>query len=179
MKKGPFEVKSTKIVYQNPWLKVREDSVIRPNGEKGIFGVIEVGEGITVVALNDKHEVYLTQEFKYANNTNNWEVPSGGLEKGETPLEAAKRELEEEVGLIAKKWTPLGKYHPLTMILKAPSYFFLAEDLEEGQRGQEEKELIQIEKVPLEKAVAMAVNGDINHSGSIIALLLTARLKNI
>ena len=179
MKKGPFEVTSTKIVYQNPWIKVTEDEIIRPNGEKGIFGVIDAGAGVTVVALDQNNDVYVIREFHYAIETNDYILPSGGIHKGEEPLDAAKRELEEEAGVKAKKWTFLGKYNPLPMILNSASYFFLAEELEEGEQGEEEKDLIKIEKLPLEKVIKMAETGELNHSGSVISILLTARLKKV
>ena len=179
MKRGPFEVTGSKIVYQNPWIKVREDEIIRPNGEKGIFGVVDAGTGVTVVALDKDNEVYIIREFHYAIETNDYILPSGGIGQGEEPLSAAKRELEEEAGVTAKKWTFLGKYNPLTMILNSASYFFLAEELEEGEQGEEEKGLIKIEKIPLKTVVEMAVAGELNHSGSVISILLTARLKEL
>ena len=109
MKRGPLSNRF-KIVYQNPWIKVREDEIIRPNGEKGIFGVVDAGTGVTVVALDKDNEVYIIREFHYAIETNDYILPSGGIgqEKSLWPL----RELEEEAGVTAKKWTFLGKYNP-------------------------------------------------------------------
>ena len=178
MKRGPFEVKKTKGIYKNDWIEVREDEVIRPNGNKGVFGIVEGASGASVVALTKENEVYLTKEYRYAQDATTYELPSGAMDKGETPLEAAKRELKEETGLTAKKWTDLGVIEPLTVVLKSPNYIFLAEDLEEGEAEDEERDLIELERVPFEKALEMVSKGEITHAASVVAILKIAKLKN-
>ena len=177
MKHGPFEVKSSKIVYKNPWIEVREDRVIRPNGKEGLFGIVSGASGASIVALTKNKEVFLVKEFHYATNTNNYELPSGAIDENETPLETAKRELKEETGLTADKWTDLGFINPLTVVLNSPNYMFLAEELSEGEAEDEEKDLIQLEKIPFKDALAMVEEGEITHGASVAAILRTARLK--
>jgi len=170
MKRGPFEVLKSKEIYKNPWIKVREDKVIRPGGEEGLFGIVEGASGSSVVALTKDDKVYLVKEYHYAQNETTYEVPSGGIDKDETPLESAKRELKEETGLTANKWTDLGYINPLTVV---------AEELEEGEILDKEKDLIEVTKISFKEALNMVLNGEITHSASVVAIPKTARLKGL
>ncbi len=176
-KRGPFKVTSSKEVYKNNWIRVREDLVIRPSGERGIFGVVKAFIGVTTLALTDDNYVYLVKEYHYAQDETNLELPSGGVDFGETPHEAAKRELEEETGVTAKKWTKLGYIEPLTVVLNAPNYLFLAENLKEGEPSDKEKDLIEVVKLPFKKVLDMVLKGEITHSASVSTILKVARLK--
>lgn len=104
---NPFTLISTKKVYENPWISVREDSVIRPGGKEGIFGIIDMKDGVTVIAVDKENNIITTNEFAYAIDDYSLEVVSGGMDDGENPLDCAKRELEEETGYRAKEWIDL------------------------------------------------------------------------
>lgn len=177
MKRGPFEVKDSKIVYKNPWIEVREDQVIRPNGKEGIFGTVSGASGSSIVILTKELDTYLVKEFHYATNTTNFELPSGAIDENETYLEAAKRELKEETGLEAREWTDLGMINPLTVVLNSPNHMFLAEGVSEGEVHDEEKDLIELVKMPFKEALAMMERGEITHGASVVAILKVARLK--
>ena len=88
---GPWKIKDSQVKYKNPWISVREDQVIRPDGKDGIFGVVEMVAGASVLPLDDDGFVYLTKEFHYAIEQDSVEVVSGAIDEGETALEAAKR----------------------------------------------------------------------------------------
>ncbi len=179
MKRGPFEVTSKKRVYKNRWIEVHEDKVVRPNGTKGVFGIVEGNSGSTVAALNNENEIYLAKEYHYAQDATTYELPSGAIDDGETPIDAAKRELKKETGLTAKKWTDLGVINPLTVVLRAPNHMFLAEDLEKGEAEDSEKALIQLEKVLFEKVLTMVSKGEITHTASVVAILKVAKSKKL
>lgn len=179
MKKGPFEVTESKQVYKNPWIELTQDKVIRPNGKEGMFGVVNAGEGVNVLALDKNNQVYLIYEYHYAIEKYEYILPSGGIDKNETPLEAAKRELKEEAGLEAKKWTYLGSFNPLTMIVSATNHSFLAEDLTAGKQTDEEQELLKVKRFPFAELFPMIERGEMSHSGTVIAVLKTARIKNL
>ncbi|HVF69884.1 MAG TPA: NUDIX hydrolase [Xanthomonadales bacterium] len=168
MKKNPYKILSSKVVYKNPWIEVREDEVIRPDGKKGIFGTVDIGEGVTILAVNKNKEVYLIKEFYYALGEYGIQTPSGGIEKDETPLQAAKKELLEEAGVVAKKWIPLGFINALTATVKSPQHLFLALDLE--MQAQKEKE-IEVIKTTLEKAYKMVIDGEITYAPSCVTIL--------
>lgn len=166
--RGPFKVKSSKKVYKNPWIEVKEDKVIRPDGTDGIFGIIDYGKGVTIVALNHKKELFLVKEFFYALNRFGIHLPSGGVDTGETSLQAAKRELREETGVVAKTWKSLGYVDPLTQILSCPHELFLATDIQELEKEEEEIENI---KMPFSEAYQMVLDSKITHAPSCIAIL--------
>src|SRR5690348_15777215 len=109
---NPFAITDTREVYKNRWIAVREDKVIRPDGQPGVFGVVHMVAGASVLPMTDSGTVWLVREYKYAIERPSLEVISGGVEEDETPLECAKRELQEEVGLIAAHWDDLGRLDP-------------------------------------------------------------------
>lgn len=158
-------------MYKNPWIRVREDSVIRPDGTRGIFGVIEMKTGSSVLALTDNNQVYLVKEYKYGIGKYSTELMSGALEDKETPLAAAKRELKEEIGLKASRWINLGVINPFTTVVHSPNYLFLALGVKEGNGSPDGGEVLQILKVPFQKAVDMVLYGKITHAASCVLIL--------
>jgi 8-oxo-dGTP pyrophosphatase MutT (NUDIX family) len=173
--KGPYKVLSTRKAYENPWLSVREDKVIRPGGKEGYFGIIEMKVGATVLALTAQNEVYLISEYKYGVERDSIELMSGALEADETPLDAARRELREEVGLEADEWIEMGVVDPFTTAVRSPNYMFLAMGVREGQRNPEEGEVLEIIKTPLSNAIEMVMRSEITHSASCVLILKADR----
>lgn len=174
-KKGPWVVIGTKTVYQNPWIKVREDKVIKPDGKKGFFGVISMVPGVSVLPMDDKGNVYLTKEYHYGVERVTIEAISGGIDKKEAKLQAAKRELKEETGLIAKKWTYLGVVDPFTTVVVSPNHMYFARDLTHSRRSLEETEEIKVIKIPFKKAVEWVMESKITHSATATLIL---KVKN-
>lgn len=173
MKRGPYTIISRKPIYKNPWIEVVEDKVLHPNGKAGIFGTINYQTGVSIVALNANHEIYLIKKYLYAIEEYGVELPSGGIDEKETPLEAAKRELREETGLISDNWTPLGYVHPFTMIIKSPAYLFLAQDVVQQEIIEDTQEGLVIVKKPWVEAFQMVLDNQITHAQSCVALLKT------
>lgn len=178
-KRGPWEIEISRKVYQNPWLSLREDSVIRPDGKKGKFSIVMMKPGISVCPIDDKDNVYLTREFHYAVGKKTIEAISGGIEQKESPQQAAKRELREEAGIVAKKWTTLGFIDPFTSIINSPNHLFLAEKLSFLKPSPESTETIELIKVPLKEAVKWACEGKITHSATVVLILKLARNKSV
>ena len=170
-KKGPWMVTDSKIIYQNPWMKVREDKVIRPDKKSGIFGVVTQKSGVSVIPIDEKRNVYLTKEYKYAIERISIESISGGIDGKEKKLEAAKRELEEETGLTAKKWTYLGVVDPFTSVIKSPNYIYLAQNLSQDKSKLEGTETLKIIKMPLKRAIELVMKSKITHGATCVALL--------
>src|SRR6056300_406139 len=99
---NPWERKSSKKIYENPWIKVVEDQVLRPNKTSGIYGHIHFkNKAIGILPLDKKLNTWLVGQYRYTLNTYSWEIPTGGVPLSEDTLEGAKRELREETGLIA------------------------------------------------------------------------------
>ena len=170
-KNGPWTIVDSKQVYKNPWIEVQEDKVIRPDGKPGIYGVITTTPGTSILPLDDEGYVYLAEEFRYATRKPSIETPGGGSDIKEDILEAAKRELREEMGIVAKKWTPLGFVDPNTSILDSQTHLFLAQDLTFGKPEQEGTEVIKMIKVKFEEAVKMALENKITLAESVVCIL--------
>jgi 8-oxo-dGTP pyrophosphatase MutT (NUDIX family) len=107
-RQNPWKTLSSREVYQNPGIRVREDRVIRPDGKPGIYGVVESPGGVGIVALDSEKRVILVGQWRYTLKRYSWEVPTGGKHHNETFLAAAKRELKEETGLRARQWKAMG-----------------------------------------------------------------------
>ena len=117
----------TREIYRDPWIAVQVDDVIRPDGKPGIHSIIHLKPGVCVLAMDAAQHVYLAEEFHYGVGRVTLEVVSGGCEIGEAPLTTAQRELREELGIVAGKWTDLGVVDPFTANVVSPTRLFLAE----------------------------------------------------
>lgn len=169
-KHGPWTINETNQVYSDPWLSVRQDLVTRPDGDPGTYSVVEIKHGICVVAWQGDR-AYLTSEFHYAVGRTTLEAVSGGRDEGESTLEAAQRELKEELGISAKVWQPLMTIDPFTASVVSPTALFLATDLEFGERQLEGTEQIQLVERSISDAHADVCSGTISHAPSCIALM--------
>ena len=173
---NPWQTLSTRPVYDNPWIHVREDQVIRPDGRPGIYGVVEFKNlAIAIVPVDADGYTWLVGQYRYTMEAYSWEVPAGGCPAGEAPLAAAARELEEEVGLLAAGWTDLGPVQLSNSCTAERGVLFLAEGLQAGQAQPEGTEVLQVWRLPLQQALDMAFEGRISDAMSVIALWRAAR----
>ncbi|MCS6802221.1 MAG: NUDIX hydrolase [Chloroflexota bacterium] len=174
--RGPWRVLARREVYRNPWLRVYEDSVIRPDGQPGIYGVVEPEDNAAVVALDDEGRVALIAEFVYPLGRELLQIPSGGVHPGEDPLAAAKRELAEETGLAAERWVSLGRFAFSGGLSTQIGYLFLAQGLHRGPARPEGTERLVLRFVPLAEALALADRSEIIDSPSLVGLYRAARV---
>lgn len=172
-KNNPWQTLSSRDVYNNPWIGVTEHEVINPSGKPGIYGKVHYKNiAIGTIALDAAGSTYLVGQFRYVLGAYSWEIPEGGCPRGTDPLESAKRELREETGLTAGRWTLLHRLHLSNSVSDEEGLIFLAEDLHLGASSPEDTEAdIRVKKLPLEEAIRMALDGRITDSMSIIALL--------
>ena len=174
---NPWKCKSTRFVYENPWIKIEEDQVIRPNGSDGIYGRVHFkNKAIGIIPIDDEKNTWLVGQYRYTLNEYSWEIPMGGVSLHEDTLIGAKRELREETGLMAEKWTELLKIHTSNSVTDEYGYIFLAEELTHGAMEWDETEQLLIKKLPLNEAIEMAMNSEITDSLSIAGLLKTAKI---
>ncbi len=179
LERNPWKTLDSKVVYKNPWISVREDKVICPDGSEGIYGVVDSKRATAVVALTPDREVYLVGQYRYPIDRYSWEIIEGGVEPGESPLAACKRELEEEAGLQAEKFVPLGgETHLSNCFTSERSYLYLATELRPVQSRPDNTEILQVKKVPLSDALRMCDSGEISDGLSLIGLMLTDRMLN-
>lgn len=178
---GGWKTKSSQIMYENPWIKVSHDEVITPKGTDGIYGVVHFkNTAIGVVPIDEEGNTWLVKQSRYSLNQYTWEIPEGGCPHGELPLNAAKRELEEEVGLQANHWQQLMTMHLSNSVTDEYCVVFVARDLFAGQQQLEATEDIEYKKLPLQDAIAMVLSGEITDGITVAALLRVALdLKSI
>jgi 8-oxo-dGTP pyrophosphatase MutT (NUDIX family) len=172
--RGPWRVNETREVYKNPWIRVREDAVTRPDGKPGIYGVVEFEPAVAIVALTDEGDVYLVGQFRYPTQSFSWEVIEGYALAHESPLEAARRELREESGLSAAEWTELGHIEISNSVTDQIGFMFLARGLTQGESSPDETEQLTLTKAPFREALAAARDGAIFDAFSLCALLRAA-----
>jgi len=139
---GSWRLLKRRLAYSNPWLRVYEDRVERPDGMRGRYGVVEVGDAVSVVAW-ERGCFWLVRQYRHSWGKRVWEVPCGGLARGEAPLSAAKRELWEETGLRAKRWLRLGVIEANDPVVNR-FHLFLATELvqDRPQRDDSEADMI-------------------------------------
>ena len=176
--KNPWQKESSKEVYQNPWIRLREDQVINPGGGKNIYGVVEFkNRAIGIIPFDDQGNTWLVGQYRYPLDEYSWEIPMGGGPLELDSLESAKRELLEETGLEAKNWKCICRIHTSNSVTNEEGFIFLASDLKQGNAAPEETEDLRIMKLPLEKALEMVNRNQITDSLSIAGLLKAWSLK--
>lgn len=172
---GGWKRRGTRHLFESPWFKVRQDEVVLPNGDPITYTFVEHPGYAMVVPLLDDGRVVLERVYRYAVQETVLECPSGGLD-GEPPELAAGRELEEETGWVAGKLSSLGSFYGSDGISDERFHLFLATGLRQsGRIRREPTEQIEIDLVPLERAVRMALEGEIVDAPSALALILADR----
>ena len=169
---NPWKTLSTREVYDNPWIRVRQDEVIRPDGQPGIYGVVHFkNKAIAVLPIDEDGYTYLVGQYRYTLNLYSWEIPEGGCPEGEEPLEAAKRELLEETGLMATQWTQLGTAHMSNSVSDEDAVLFLATGLTQGEAQPEGTEKLEVRRVEFAEALRMVMAGEITDSLAVMTIL--------
>ena len=170
----PWKQLSTKIVYENPWLKIREDAVIRPDGSEGIYGVIMTPPSVFIVAINDHKEIALIGQYRYPTQKYSWELPGGGSDN-QPILEAAQRELIEETGYTAKNWKLAGSFQAMDGISDEICYVFIAEDLTNTDQAEQDDEgITHMKFVPFFELIEMILSGELDDGQSIATIMKAA-----
>jgi ADP-ribose pyrophosphatase len=178
---GQAEVLSSEMVFEGPLFRVTRDKLIEPGGKEAMRDVVRHNGSAVVLAIDsskDKKDPWIVMERQYRHAARRflWEVPAGKLEPGEDPLEGAKRELEEETGYRAKKWTELFEYYASPGFLGESMMVFLAEGLVPGDSRPEEDELIEMRLVKMSELLRSIEKGEIMDGKTLSSVLLYARL---
>ena len=169
--RNPWRRVSRRVAYENPWIEILHDDVIRPDGEPGIYGVVHFKHlAIGVVPMDAQDRVLLVGQFRYTMDRYSWEVPEGGGDFEEDPEAAARRELVEETGYRGGEWRELCRAELSNSVSDEITIMFVATDLEAGPASPEGTEQIQMRWVPFHEAMAMIRAGDIRDAMTILAL---------
>jgi len=171
---GPWQIKQSRVRYEDPWISVRRDEVIRPDGLDGSYAIVLIKPGVCVVAIDNEGSVHLTREFHYAVGRVTIEGVSGGIEPGDTAVETAHRELAEELGITAERMISMGVTDPFTASVSSPTALFVATGIAHGVAQPESTELIQPAVMSLDAAIEAVRSGQITHGPTCIILLRMA-----
>lgn len=166
-KNSPIKTISVRKIYKNPWLTLEEHKVVNQEGKYGLYGILDYGDGVSILPI-DGNNIFLIKEYKYGIGKYSFQLPSGSINKNETPLQAAKKELLEESGLKARRWKQLGITHPFPTNITTAVYLYLAEGVEQVRKPEKGVNLYKFHKSKVKK---MIQENKITHSGSLVCLL--------
>jgi len=163
---------SSNVVFDNPWMTVLEDRVVNPSGGENTYGHVRFkNRAVAIIPIDDDNNTWLVGQDRYTLAEYSWELPMGGAAKNEDPLEAAKRELREETGIRAARWSEIMRLHTSNSITDEEGLVFVAKELRQGEPEFGETEKLEIRRLPLTEAIAMAIDGEITDAISVAALL--------
>ena len=162
---------SQKYLYQGRIINLRVDEAQLPNGATAQREVIEHPGGVCVAALTEQQELLFVRQYRYPYSEVIAELPAGKLTPGEDPLECGKRELAEETGASAQQYTSLGKLYPSPGYCGEIIYLYMATGLSYGEMNPDDDEFLEVERIPLEKAVQMVMDNEIRDAKTQTAVL--------
>ncbi len=162
----------SRVVFDNPWITVREDHVVNPGGGKNQYGHVRFKNlAVGIVPLDDDGCTWIVGQDRYTLNQYSWEIPMGGAPHDEDPQDAARRELKEETGLTAAKWSEIMLLHTSNSITDEMGRVFVAQELTQGEAAPEETENITVRRLPFAEALDMVLAGEITDAISCAALM--------
>ncbi|MDF2158208.1 NUDIX hydrolase [Algoriphagus sp. CAU 1675] len=177
MTDNPWKTKAVQTVYENPWIRLEQHDIINPAGKDGVYGKVHFkNKAMAIIPIDEEGYTWLVGQFRYTLDAYSWEIPMGGGPIELDLLESAKRELKEETGLIAEKWTEVLKIHTSNSVTDEEGIVYLAEGLTEGETEFEETEVLQVKRIPFKEVVEMVMTGEITDSISIAGILKVARI---
>jgi ADP-ribose pyrophosphatase len=172
----PWKTLTTRLVYENPWTRVREDVAEMPDGKTTLYGVIECKDCVGVLPFLDDDHVVLVRQYRYVFGENQrWEMPTGSVKPGESPAEAARREMREEVGYDAADLDLIQTYYTSKSIVREVAYLYIGRRLSKVQSVPDETEFLEVAVFPFAQVLQMVIDSEIRDSMTIIAVLHAAR----
>ncbi|WP_027363728.1 NUDIX domain-containing protein [Desulfotruncus alcoholivorax] len=162
---------SSENIYAGKIMTVKKDQVILPDGRQGAREIVELSDAVAVLAINNNNEVLMVRQFRHPAGESLLEIPAGKVEKGEKPLDCAKRELEEETGCRAAVWKEICYFFTSPGFCTEKIYLYLAGGLSMHETKFDQDEFIEIETINVNEAMEMIKNGDIKDAKTIIGIL--------
>ncbi len=176
--RAPWQQLSSRQIYQNKWMAVREDRVRLPDGRETIYGVVDCGDCVGVLPFVDPEHVLLVGQYRYVARRFTWEMPTGGVRPEECLETAAQRELVEEAGFRAGRLTWISTYHTSKSVMNETAHLYLGEDLVPAQCSADDTEFFERQVFSFEEALQMVRRTEIVDGMTIIALLTVATMRD-
>lgn len=167
----PLSTLDSRYVWQSPWYSVRQDTIQWPDGSVGQYNVVEKRPSVFIVPMTTEGDIVLIQNYRHTLRKWCWEMPAGGIELGQTPLQAAQAELLQEVGGTSDDWHFLFAAPTMNGIGDNIGHYFVAKNVQLGETQHEATEVIRVYTVPLDEALAMARTGAMQDVLTIAGLL--------
>ena len=173
-----WKTQSSRRIYENPWMKLREDIAEMPNGKTTIYGVIECAACVGVLPFVDDNHVVMVRQYRYVfGEDHRWEMPTGGVKVNETIEAAARRELREEVGYDAAELQHVSTYFTSKSIMREIGHLFIGRGLTQVEAVPDETEFLEVAIFPFQEVLQMVLESEIRDSMTVITVLHAARLR--
>lgn len=174
----PWKTLSTREVYRNPWMRLREDIAEMPNGRTTIYGVCEFGQCVGVLPFVDAEHVVMVRQYRYpARENHRWEMPTGSPRPGEALEQAAQRELMEEAGYRANELHWISSYHTSKSVCEETAHLYIGRDLVPADSPPDDTEFFERVTLPFDEVLRMVIESEVRDSMTVIAVLHAARLR--
>jgi ADP-ribose pyrophosphatase len=173
----PERTISSEQIYSGRAVKLRVDTIEKPNGKKTIREIVEHADCVAVVVLDEENNVVMVRQLREAVGKTLLEIPAGGIDAGEEPVESVRRELQEEIGLLPHKIEKIGGFYSTPGYCTEYLYLYLATELKPSRLEAEDTASIEVVRVPLAQIPALIASGEICDAKSIAGLLKFIHLK--
>ncbi len=176
-KSNPWKIKSNKRAYETPWIAVNHLEVVNPAGKDAIYGTIHFKNiAVGILPLDKDYNTWIVGQYRLPIEQFSWEMPEGGGDLNVPPIDSAKRELLEETGIVAQKWTELLKIHTSNSVTDEWGMIYIAQDLSFHAPQPDEDEELEIKKLPFNDLFEMVMKGEITDSLTLAAVLKAKQL---
>lgn len=176
--RAPWRTLNSRRVYENAWIRVREDTAEMPDGRTTPYGVIECRPCVGILPFVDAATVVLVGQYRYVARGFRWEMPTGAMHAGESPEAAAQRELREEAGYEAARLTKLCTFETSKSVLDETAHLYLAEGLRAVPIAPDATEFIDVRSFPFTEVLRMVEASEITDAMTVLAVLHAARRRS-
>jgi ADP-ribose pyrophosphatase len=176
----PWTTQTSREIYQNKWMHLREDVAELPDGRTTLYGVCTFGRCVGVLPFVDAEHVVLVRQYRYVFKENHrWEMPTGGIKPDEAPEAAAQRELGEEAGYLAQQLIPINVYYTSKSVCDETAYLYLGYQLTQQHLPPDDTEFFEVQTFPFDEVLRMVKDSEIRDGMTVIAVLHAALLRQL
>ena len=175
--RAPWRTLTSRNVYANRWIRVREDIAQMPDGRTTLYGVVQCAPAVGILPFVDPDTVVLVGQYRYVARAFAWEMPTGAMRPGESEEAAAQRELAEEAGYQAERLTKLASFATSKSVVDETAHLYLAEGLRPAAHEPDPTEFIEVRTFPFDEVLRMVERSEIVDAMTVVAVLHAARRR--